>query len=162
MKKFGLNVMIVGLVTIKHVGKHLMKTFQHHLLAVSTHYLNLSLCFRMGKAKQKTPMKKEKWFRGKRSGAVKKTRKTTGPSLNHKGQHIQLWAQDVMVTAWSHYFKMRRLGYTGQVMGYKAVADLYSIPRETFRRRTTWKLKGFAGYLSGGKNILELLLWKKN
>ena len=108
----------------------------------------------MGKAKQITILtKKEKWFRGKRSGAVKKTGKTTGPSSNHKGQHIQLWVQDVMVTALSHYFKMRRLGCTGQVMGYKVVADLYNIPRETFRRRTIGKLKGFAGYLSRGKNI---------
>ena len=79
----------------------------------------------MGKVKQKTMlMKKDKWFRGKSSGAVKKTRKTTGPGSNHKGQHTQLWAQDITVTALSHYFEMRRLRYTGQVMGYKAVADL--------------------------------------
>ena len=43
-----------------------------------------------------------------------------------------------MRTALEYYFNpCGSLGYDGKVLGYKAVAKIYGLPKETFRRRTT-------------------------
>ena len=45
----------------------------------------------------------------------------------------------------------------GPRMGYKAIADFYRLPCETFRHQTTGELKGYYGHLSGGKNMPKVL-----
>ena len=54
---------------------------------------------------------------------------------NHKGDKLQLWDILDMRNALVQYFSQRAPGYTGKKFGYKKIADAYSIPRETFRRR---------------------------
>ena len=61
-----------------------------------------------------------------------------------------------MIQALTYYFDMWAPGYHGKVLGYKAVADEYRIPRETFRRRTKGRLVGLAGHLIRGKNQLRI------
>ena len=64
------------------------------------------------------------------------TQSRIGTGSSHKGQKIQSWSQEQMIQALTYYFDMQAPGYHGKVLGYKAVADEYRIPRETFRRRT--------------------------
>ena len=72
--------------------------------------------------------------------------------LNHKGDKLQLWDILDMRNALVQYFSQRAPGYTGKKFGYKKIADAYSIPRETFRRRVRGPLTGLFGHLSGGKS----------
>ena len=62
-----------------------------------------------------------------------------------------------MKQALQSYFTVNAEDYEGPLLRYKAIADLYKLPRETFRRWTTGELKGFYGHLSGGKDILKIL-----
>ena len=73
---------------------------------------------------------------------------------NHKRQKLQLWKVGVMKQALMHYFYCRLPEYKGKIPGYKIIADEYQLPRETFRRRVVaGPLRGYAGYLCGGKDI---------
>ena len=56
-----------------------------------------------------------------------------------------------------YYFMIKSPSYEGPRMGYKAIADLYGLPRETFRCCTTGEFKGYYGHLSGGKNMPKVL-----
>ena len=71
---------------------------------------------------------------------------------NHKGDKLQLWDILDMRNALVQYFSQRAPGYTRKKFGYKKIADAYSIPRETFRRRVRGPLTGLFGHLSGGKS----------
>ena len=64
---------------------------------------------------------------------------------------------DVIKQALQYNFTVNAKDYKGPQLGYKAIADLYKLPRETFRRRTTGELKGFYRHLSGGKDIPKIL-----
>ena len=55
-----------------------------------------------------------------------------------------------MRNALCFYFAIRAPAYTGRVYGYKAVADAYRVPRETFRRRLSGPLMGYFGHVAGG------------
>ena len=64
---------------------------------------------------------------------------------------------DAIKQALQYYFTVNTKEYKGPQLGFKAIADLYKLPRETFRRWTTGELKGFYGHLSGGKDIPKIL-----
>ena len=71
---------------------------------------------------------------------------------NHQGQRIQLWDINNMKQALQYYFTVNSPEYDRPCFGYKAIADMYDLPRETFRRHTTGELKGYYGHLLGGKD----------
>ena len=73
------------------------------------------------------------------------------PGSSHKGSNLQKWNVIDMQNALVFYFSVRAPGYTGRKYGYKAVADAYSVPRETFRRRLSGPLKGYFGHVAGGR-----------
>ena len=82
---------------------------------------------------------------------------------NHKGKQIQLWSIQVMKQALQYYFTINLATYDDSRMEYKAIANLYGLPHETFHRWTMGELKGYCGHLSGGKNMLKVLTpdWRK-
>ena len=63
-----------------------------------------------------------------------------------------------MKQALQYYFTVNAKDYEKPQLGYKGIADLYKLPRETFRRWTSGELKGFYGHLSGGKDIPKILV----
>ena len=87
----------------------------------------------------------------------KKPKPKRQPGSNHRGQRIQQWKTDAMKQALQYYFTVNVKDYEGPQLGYKAIADLYELPRETFRRWTSRELKDFYGHLSGGKDIPKIL-----
>ena len=70
---------------------------------------------------------------------------------SHKGHTIQKWSIVDMRDTLVFYFSTRAPGYKGKQFGYKAIADKYQVPRETFRRRLSGPLKGYYGHIAGGK-----------
>ena len=79
------------------------------------------------------------------------------PGSNHKGDSLQKWSVIDMRNALILYFMQKAPGYRGKKYGYKAIADAYSIPRETFRRRLSGPNQGFFGHLAGGHGNTQVI-----
>ena len=78
-------------------------------------------------------------------------RKGKGPGSSHYKQKLQTWSTKMMKEALMFYFQGK--SGDGPALGYKKVTQLYNLPKETFRKRTTGKYKGYYGYLCGGKDM---------
>ena len=58
-----------------------------------------------------------------------------------------------MQNAVSTYFAQYHPSFTGPRRGYKAIAQDFQVPAETFRRRIRGPFQGFMGHISGGKGL---------
>ena len=72
---------------------------------------------------------------------------------SHKGATLQQWRPEDMAAAIQVYFAQYHPSFLGQKRGYKAIANQYNVPAETFRRRIRGPFQGHTGYISGGKGL---------